>query len=375
MNEPRVFKLGLLINPLAGLGGSVALKGSDGADTAAKALALGAEPKAQIRTLSALSVLQGLAVDIVTYPAEMGEDTARMAGFNPTVLGSILTGKTTAEDTERAAQALCKAGVDLILFAGGDGTARNICHALPDQFPVLGIPAGVKIHSGVYAVTPKAAGEIVAMLIRGELVTLAEQEVRDIDEDAFRQGRVRAKYYGELLVPQEHRYLQNVKSGGKEVEELVLADIAADLIERMEPATRYIMGSGSTVKAVMDELGLPDTLLGVDLIEDHLLIANDCTASELLEKTAGRATKLVITIIGGQGHILGRGNQQLSPELIKQIGKENIIVIATKTKLASLQGRPLIVDSGDAELDRALAGVIAVITGYHDSVLYRIAEI
>ena len=264
---------------------------------------------------------------------------------------------------------------DILLFAGGDGTARNICHQVGDNFPVLGIPAGCKIHSGVYAVTPKAAGEIVAMLIRGELVTLAEQEVRDIDEDAFRQGRVRAKYYGALLVPQEHRYLQNVKSGGKEVEELVLTDIAADLIERMEPATRYIMGSGSTVKAVMDELGLQNTLLGVDMIEDHTLIASDCTAQELVEKTAGHNTKLVITIIGGQGHILGRGNQQLSPELITQIGKENIIVIATKTKLAALQGRPLIVDSGDPELDKSLAGVIAVITGYHDSVLYRIAEI
>ncbi|SFG20599.1 ATP-NAD kinase family protein [Neptunomonas qingdaonensis] len=375
MNKPRNFKLGLLINPLAGLGGSVALKGSDGADTASKALALGAEPKAQLRTLAALSVLKDLAVDIVTYPAEMGEDAACFAGFKPTVLGEIASGKTTAEDTERAAQALYSAGVDLILFAGGDGTARNICHALPEQFPVLGIPAGVKIHSGVYAVTPKAAGEIVAMLIRGELVTLGEQEVRDIDEEAFRQGRVRAKYYGELLVPQEHRYLQNVKSGGKEVEELVLADIAADLIERMEPLTRYIMGSGSTVNAVMDELGLQNTLLGVDLIEDHMLISSDCTAQQLLEETLGRKTKLVITIIGGQGHILGRGNQQLSPELIKQIGKENIIVIATKTKLEALQGRPLIVDSGDPEVDKSLAGVIAVITGYHDSVLYRIAEI
>ncbi|WP_372737586.1 ATP-NAD kinase family protein [Neptunomonas sp.] len=375
MNEPRNFKLGLLINPLAGLGGSVALKGSDGADTASKALALGAEPKAQLRTLVALSVLKDSAIDIVTYPAEMGEDAARLAGFKPIVLGEIVSGQTTAEDTERAAQALYAAGVDLILFAGGDGTARNICHALPEQFPVLGIPAGVKIHSGVYAVTPKAAGEIVAMLIRGELVTLGEQEVRDIDEEAFRQGRVRAKYYGELLVPQEHRYLQNVKSGGKEVEELVLADIAADLIERMEPATRYIMGSGSTVKAVMDELGLQNTLLGVDLIEDHTLLGSDFTAQQLLEDTSGRKTKLVITIIGGQGHILGRGNQQLSPELIKQIGKENIIVIATKTKLEALQGRPLIVDSGDPEVDKSLAGVIAVTTGYHDSVLYRIAEI
>lgn len=375
MNESRTFMLGLLINPVAGLGGSVALKGSDGAETVRKALALGAEPKAQSRTLVALSVLEQLAVDIVTYPAEMGEDAARMAGFTPTVLGEIESGYTTAKDTENAAQALYKAGVDLILFAGGDGTARNICHALPEQFPVLGIPAGVKIHSGVYALSPKAAGEIVAMLIRGDLVTLAEQEVRDIDEDEFREGRVRAKYYGELLVPQEHRYLQNVKSGGKEVEELVLADIAADLIERMEPETRYIMGSGTTVKAVMDELGFPNTLLGVDLITCNALIASDCKASDLLEKTAGHKVKLLITIIGGQGHILGRGNQQLTPELIRRIGKENIIVMATKTKLAELQGRPLIVDSGDVELDQSLAGVIAVVTGYHDSVLYRIAEI
>ncbi|WP_054343481.1 ATP-NAD kinase family protein [Neptunomonas antarctica] len=374
-DKKRIFKLGLLINPLAGLGGSVALKGSDGIETARKALALGAEPKAQLRTHAALSVLKGLDVEIVTFPAEMGETAARHAGFEPLVIGTIKTGHTTAEDTEKAALALYKAGVDLMLFAGGDGTARNICYALPEQFPVLGIPAGVKIHSGVYAVTPKAAGEIVAMLIRGELVTLGDQEVRDIDEAEFREGRVKAKYYGELLVPQEHRYLQNVKSGGKEVEELVLTDIAADLIERMEAGTRYIMGSGTTVQAVMEELGLPNTLLGVDLIEDQTLIASDCTAQELLDKTVDGRTKVVITIIGGQGHILGRGNQQLSPELIWQVGKDNLIVIATKTKLAELQGRPLIVDSGDPKLDKALAGVIPVITGYHDSVLYRIAEI
>ncbi|WP_028470199.1 ATP-NAD kinase family protein [Neptunomonas japonica] len=374
-NKLRVFRLGLIINPLAGVGGSVALKGSDGAETARKALELGAEPKAQLRALTALSVLSGLAVELVTYPGEMGEDAARSAGFEPFVIGSIQAGHTTAQDTENAALAMYQEGVDLIMFTGGDGTARNICHALPDQFPVLGIPAGVKIHSGVYAVTPKAAGEVVAMLVRGELVTLGDQEVRDIDEAQFREGRVRAKYYGELLVPQEHRYLQNVKSGGKEIEELVLTDIAADLIERMEPDTRYIIGSGTTVQAVMQELGLPNTLLGVDLIEDQKLLASDCTAQELLANTAGTSTKIIITIIGGQGHILGRGNQQLSPELIKRVGKDNMIVIATKTKLAELGGRPLIVDTGDAELDKELAGVIPVITGYHDAVLYRIAEI
>ncbi|RVU30618.1 ATP-NAD kinase family protein [Neptunomonas marina] len=375
MSNQQLFRLGLIVNPLAGVGGSVALKGSDGADTAAQALALGAEPKAQQRTLTALEVFKALPMEVLTYPGEMGEQVAREAGFNPTVLGQITTGATTAEDTEKAAIALFEAGVDLILFAGGDGTARNICHALPEQFPVLGIPAGVKIHSGVYAVTPKAAGEVVAMLVRGELVTLMNQEVRDIDEAQFREGRVRAKYYGELQVPQEHRYMQHVKEGGKEVEELVVADIAADVVERLEPGVRYVMGSGTTVKAVMDELGLENTLLGVDVIEDGALVKQDCTASDLLQLTAGVDAKVVITLIGGQGHILGRGNQQLSPALIRQVGKENLIVIATKSKLKALEGRSLIVDSGDPELDRELAGLIPVTTGYHDSVLYRVAEI
>lgn len=375
MSNQQLFRLGLIVNPLAGVGGSVALKGSDGADTAAQALALGAEPKAQQRTLTALEVFKALPMEVLTYPGEMGEQVAREAGFNPTVLGQITTGATTAEDTEKAAVALFEAGVDLILFAGGDGTARNICHALPEQFPVLGIPAGVKIHSGVYAVTPKAAGEVVAMLVRGELVTLMNQEVRDIDEAQFREGRVRAKYYGELQVPQEHRYMQHVKEGGKEVEELVVADIAADVVERLEPGVRYVMGSGTTVKAVMDELGLENTLLGVDVIEDGALVKQDCTAADLLQLTAGVDAKVVITLIGGQGHILGRGNQQLSPALIRQVGKENLIVIATKSKLKALEGRPLIVDSGDPELDRELAGLIPVTTGYHDSVLYRVAEI
>lgn len=373
--NPRTFRLGLLINPLAGLGGSVALKGSDGSATAAQAIALGAEPKAELRTLQALDVLKGLPVEIITYPAEMGENAARQAGFDPQVIGTIDSGHTTAADTEAAALALTQQGIDLLLFAGGDGTARNICAVLPEGTPVLGVPAGVKIHSGVYAVTPKAAGEIVAMLVKGELVTLGDQEVRDIDEDAFRQGQVRARYYGELSVPQEHRYLQHVKNGGKESEELVLADMAAEVIERMEPNVRYIMGLGSTVQAIMDELGLENTLLGVDVIEDQQLIARDCTAQQLLELTQDYPAKIILTVIGGQGHILGRGNQQLSPALIERIGKDNLWVVATKTKLAQLDGRPLIVDSGSPVLDKALAGLIPVITGYRDAVLYRIADI
>lgn len=369
-----MFRLGLIINPLAGVGGSVALKGSDGEETARQALALGAEPKASMRTMQALEPLNGLDLKLVTYPGEMGENAARDAGFEPSVIGSIEQGHTTAEDTETAARQMVEEGIDLILFAGGDGTARNICNAIGDSAPVLGIPAGVKIHSGVYAVTPKAAGEIVAMLVRGELVTLADQEVRDIDEAAFREGKVRAKYYGELMVPAEGRFLQHVKNGGREVEELVLDDIAADFAETMEDDVRYIIGSGTTVQALMDSLGLENTLLGVDLIENGELIGQDLTAQQLEELTSGHETRLVITVIGGQGHIIGRGNQQLSPALLRRIGRDNIIVVATKSKIKELEGRPLIVDSGDAELNHTMSGLIRVVTGYRDSILYRVAD-
>ena len=369
------FKLGLIVNPVAGLGGTVALKGSDGAHTAAKAIELGAEPKANSRTKAALEVLLPYKerLTIYTVNGDMGEQTAKALGFNVEVVYNT-TAITTPDDTEQAAKILKNSGVDLVLFAGGDGTARNICHAIEDTIPVLGIPAGCKIHSGVYAITPKAAGRVVEMLVKGELVTLADADVMDIDEDAFRQGTVKAKRYGEMQTPSEVRYMQAVKNGGKETDELVLADIAAHVVSQMDEDTFYIMGSGSTVEAIMEEMGLENTLLGVDLIKDQTLVAQDLTAKQLLELTHDQSTKLVITLIGGQGHIFGRGNQQLSPVLIRAIGKENIIVVATKTKLQALNGRPLICDTGDGELDDELTGYIKVTTGFNDHIMYAVGH-
>ena len=369
------FKLGLIVNPVAGLGGTVALKGSDGAHTAAKAIELGAEPKANSRTKAALEVLLPYkeSLTIYTVNGDMGEQTAKALGFNVEVVYNT-TAITTPDDTEQAAKILKNSGVDLVLFAGGDGTARNICHAIEDTIPVLGIPAGCKIHSGVYAITPKAAGRVVEMLVKGELVTLADADVMDIDEDAFRQGTVKAKRYGEMQTPSEVRYMQAVKNGGKETDELVLADIAAHVVSQMDEDTFYIMGSGSTVEAIMEEMGLENTLLGVDLIKDQTLVAQDLTAKQLLELTHDQSTKLVITLIGGQGHIFGRGNQQLSPVLIRAIGKENIIVVATKTKLLALNGRPLICDTGDGELDDELTGYIKVTTGFNDHIMYAVGH-
>ncbi|WP_192021256.1 ATP-NAD kinase family protein [Shewanella sp. WPAGA9] len=371
------FRLGLIINPLAGLGGSVGLKGSD--DVAELAISRGAEAKAGLRMKQALTVIKPFSeqIDIVTASGDMGETLALELGFSVKCVHQISPGSsnnnTSAADTKQTVKALQDESLDLLLFAGGDGTARDIYSVVDDSLPVLGVPAGVKIHSGVYAITPNAAGVVVSMLLQGELVSLMTADVMDIDEEAFRKGTVKAKRFGEMLVPAEPRYIQAVKMGGKEVDELVLADIAADVINQMEDEL-YIIGSGSTVAAVMEELNLDNTLLGVDVIHEQQIVACDVTANQLLELTQNKPTKLVITLIGGQGHILGRGNQQLSPELIKRIGKDNIIILATKTKLKALDGRPLIVDSGDPELDSALSGYYKITTGYHDYVMYQVAN-
>jgi|TARA_R110001583_G_scaffold25927_2_gene93623 predicted polyphosphate/ATP-dependent NAD kinase len=375
------FRLGIIINPLAGLGGSVGLKGSDG--VANEALAKGAIPKAQQRMQQALDVILPFAeqIDIITASGDMGGLLCRQMGFSTQeVYRAIETRsaeKTSALDTQQAVKCLLEHQLDLLLFAGGDGTARDIYAVVDDSFPVLGVPAGVKIHSGVYGITPHASGVVVRMLLNGELVSLMSADVMDIDEVAFRQGIVKARRFGEMTVPAEPRYIQAVKMGGKEVDELVLADIAADIIESMDDEL-YIMGSGSTVAAVMEDLGLANTLLGVDVIQHKQIMAQDVTAQQLLTFIADKKTypsvKLVITLIGGQGHILGRGNQQLSPDLIRQIEKDNILILATKTKLKALEGRPLIVDSGDPELDKALTGYYKIVTGYHDYVMYQVAN-
>jgi predicted polyphosphate/ATP-dependent NAD kinase len=368
----NLFRLGLIVNPLAGLGGSVGLKGSDG--QAEQALALGATPQAMNRAATALTELLPLRdkFTVLTVAGDMGQSVCDALGLNYQLVYQAQTLPSTAADTETAAKLLARQGVDILLFAGGDGTARNICTAVGEQTTVLGIPAGVKIHSGVYAISPQAAGKLVAKLIAGELVSLNEAPVMDIDEQAFRNGVVKARRFGEMRIPAQLRYVQSVKMGGRESEELVLADLAAYVATQMEDNVRYVMGSGSTVAAVMAELGLDNTLLGVDVIENGELIAKDVTAVQLLELVQGYPSKLVITLIGGQGHVFGRGNQQLSPDVIRAIGRDNIVLIAGKTKLQQLEGRPLLADTGDARLDQQLTGLINILTGYNDYVMYRL---
>jgi predicted polyphosphate/ATP-dependent NAD kinase len=307
----------------------------------------------------------------------MGAEALAGLGLAHEVLGQAAAATSTAEDTRRAVQALRDQGVDLILFAGGDGTARDIYDVIGSSVPVLGIPAGVKMHSGVFAVSPEAAGELLLLLVRGGLVGLRSREVRDIDEEAFRHDRVRSRFYGEMLVPGEGRYLQHTKVGGRESPELVADDIADWVIEQMEAGRTYLVGPGSTTAAIMAKLGLPNTLLGVDAVRDGELLASDADEARLLELLAEApgGAAIVVTVIGGQGHVFGRGNQQFSPRVIRAVGLDNIIVIAAKSKIAALQGRPLLVDTNDPVLDRELCGWRTVITGYDDKILYRVATI
>ncbi|MWV16709.1 ATP-NAD kinase [Pseudomonas sp. L-22-4S-12] len=366
------FHIGLIINPLAGLGGTAALKGSDG--VAAEALARGAEPRAAERTRIALECLRPVAgrLQFLCFPGPMGADLLAELGYAHRVLGALDAGPTSAADTRRAVQALQDAGCALILFAGGDGTARDICAAVREEQPVLGIPAGVKIHSGVYAISPRAAGELARRLVEGGLVRLASGEVRDLDEAALRDGKVSARWYGELRVPVEGSFMQHVKQAGMESEELVLVDLADWLQESWEQGVRYVFGPGSTLHGLAQNLGLETTLLGVDVVENGAVLARDVTEAQLYALVDGHPARLLVTAIGGQGHIIGRGNQQISPRVLRAIGLDHLRVIATKRKLGTLAGRPLLVDSGDPQLDEAFPDALRVWAGYKEELLYPV---
>ncbi|WP_295802339.1 ATP-NAD kinase family protein [uncultured Microbulbifer sp.] len=382
----KLKKLGLIINPWAGIGGPAGLKGSDGADTVERALAAGISPQSHNRAAIALEALKPFAgaLEIVTFAGDMGEISARALGLNVAVVGTAAGDRSTPEDTEAAARAIRDAGADLIVFVGGDGTARNMVNALGDSYPVLGIPAGVKMHSACFAISPRAGGEVLRRLLAGELVDLHEREVRDIDEKSFREGRVSTRYYGELLVPEEGHFLQAVKNAGREVEELAVADIAAQIVEEMDeldPETLYIFGPGSTTLAVLNELGGEGTLLGVDLWCGGELAGSDVNALQVQDAIRqhraddpDKPVKIILTAIGGQGHLIGRGNQQLSPAVLKAVGRDNLMVVATKTKITELGGRPLLIDSGEPELDEAWSGFIPVVTGYRDEILYPLSN-
>jgi len=367
-------KVGLIINPIAGMGGRVGLKGTDGQTILTEAKRLGAKQVSPQRTIKALERLIPLknSIELVTYPREMGEQVAKQCGFNSRIIGSITKGKTTSDDTKQACKNFLDLNIDILLFAGGDGTARDIYNSIGNQIVTLGIPTGVKIHSAVYAQNPVRAGDLALLYLQEQVKEIREAEVMDVDEEAFRDGLVSARLYGYLKVPFGKKYSQGLKTGSPPTEKYSQEAIAQKIIDEMEEDCFYIIGPGTTTRTIMEKLKLDFTLLGVDLLYGKKLIERDLNEKKLLENIKDKKTKIIITPIGGQGFLFGRGNQQLSPEVINEVGKENIIVIATSHKINSLNGYPFLVDSGDSQLDQHLSGYIIVITGYHERVVYRV---
>ena len=367
--------LGLIVNPIAGMGGSVGLKGTDTANILSEARARGAAPQAARRAKVVLDALAAArpGLEFLSAPGEMGERIAREAGFRPTVIGAPAEGETGAADTRAAAEAMAEAGARLILFAGGDGTARDMAAALGDRVPVIGVPAGVKMHSAVYATSPRAAADLALRALSRD-IEARPREVMDIDEEAFRAGAVSARLYGYLPVPHAPDLTQSVKAGGVSGDREALAGIAAEITGRMEAGRLYILGPGTTTRAVADALGLPKTLLGVDLVRDGAVVAADVAEDDILRALTGDpAGAIVVTPIGGQGHFLGRGNQQIGARVVKAVGLDRLLVAATPEKLASLGDGTLHVDTGNPDLDRALAGWRRVITGFGNETVCRVA--
>ncbi|MFX0141392.1 MAG: ATP-NAD kinase family protein, partial [Candidatus Hodarchaeota archaeon] len=330
-------KIGLIVNPIAGMGGSVGLKGTDG-DIYIQALKLGAIPIASSRMKQFFSSLEHREINFLVAPGKMGEDIIKTHRYKFEVIGKIGK-KTTAEDTIRIAKTMLKKEIELLIFCGGDGTARDIYDAIDMKKPVIAIPSGVKMFSSVFALNPRAAAKLLeAFLI--ENIDTEEREILDINEKSFRQGRLDSKLYGFLKVPKIQNLIQSSKDSsitGISVEENK-HEIALDVVEKMEDDTLYLLGPGTTVKSITDQLQLEKTLLGVDAIYNKKFIGADLNEKailKLLEKYV--KAKIVVTPIGGQGFIFGRGNKQFTALVIKKVGKENTIIISTKEKIKNLE--------------------------------------
>jgi len=353
-------KIGLVINPIAGMGGRVGLKGTDG--MLEEAIRRGAERQALRRTIETLKSMKERTL-FLTAGGEMGEEAFEGTGQECRVVYRAKGEKTDAEDTREAVRRMMDAGVGLIVFCGGDGTARDVFSAVGNSVPILGIPAGVKMHSSVFALDPRAAAAIIDEFIsKGTGIT--EGEVMDIDEEEYRRGRLSARLYGIALVPEVSGEIQGGKesysSGDAKNEKEEIGEYIAEIIREEEDVT-FILGAGTTLAAVGKALGIDKTLLGVDIWRNGRLILSDAAEQDILNNLTEK-NRIVITPIGHQGFIFGRGNQQMSPEVIKRVGKENIIVVATPTKL---RATPVLrVDTGDPDLDDEFRGYIRVVTGY-----------
>jgi predicted polyphosphate/ATP-dependent NAD kinase len=367
-------RLGLIVNPIAGMGGPAGQKGTDGTAAVGRARELGVAPLAAARAERALRKLLPLGdrIAVVAAAGEMGADLARRLGFATETIGAPRD-DTGPDDTRSAARAMASSGVDLLLVAGGDGTARDILSAAPD-LPLLGIPTGVKMHSAVFAASPEAAGQVAAEVLRDPAAARWRQaEVMDIDEDLLREGHVAARLFGYARAPEERRLMQNCKVRSAGDDGAALDALANRIVAGMDPSTLYVLGCGETMRRIKRRLGGEGTLLGVDVALGGRLIATDVDEARLLRVTADAPTRVIVSVTGGQGFVFGRGNQQIGAALLRRIGRDAVTIAAGQRKLTDLDPACLRVDTGDTAVDAMLAGYVRVETAPGRSMMMRIA--
>ncbi|HEY9366136.1 MAG TPA: NAD(+)/NADH kinase [Agromyces sp.] len=399
--------IALVVNPIAGVGGPAGLAGSDGAAVQERAEALGSRRRAAERARLALETVAatrrsssdegayrghargldtalradstGGKLIVLTAAGAMGEDAVRAAGLEPHVVfrpPGDGARETTAADTTAAARALVDAGASLVLFAGGDGTARDVAAGLGPDAAALGIPAGVKMYSPVFAVSPRAAGALAAAWVAaseaGGSLPVQQREVLDVDEAQLRVARVEPRLYATMPVPYLAGRTQARKSATPASEHAAVVAAARGAARSLRPGVRYLLGPGGTMAEVARELGVAKTPLGVDVVLDGAVVRAAASESELLDEIAAGPAKAVVSVIGGQGFLLGRGNQQLSARVLRALGPDPLVAVAPEQKLIDLGGRPLLVDTGDAAVDARLAGFVRVITSAATTSIYPV---
>ena len=384
-----LLRIGLVVNPLAGIGGAVGLQGSDGEAIQRAARELDGKPRGKERLMIFLQALEAcLGGDFgrlawCTWGGVMGAEILSSAGVSAQVIG-VPAAPTSAQDTQLAVKALCATHIDLLLFVGGDGTARDVLAAVDESTYtcVLGLPAGVKMHSGVFAISPTAAADVVAGLAQGSLVGRIPREVRDYvpaakDATKAKHQAVATKRYGELWVPEAAGYLQQMKVGGKEDEGLVVQEIVSFFLDRPDIylGKALVIGPGSTCMAIKQALGLNGALLGCDVLLPTGEAMENVTSADLVRLVSQHTLHVLISFTRHQGFLLGRGNQQLSAEVLHALSwRGDLTILGSRTKLETLGQRPMLIDTGDATLDQQLSGLVSVLTGYDDFLLYRVSS-
>ncbi len=368
-------QLGLIVNPVAGMGGSVGLKGTDG-DLAMEARSRGAVPLAEARAVKALSQLGELRdnLTLLTCAGAMGEAAARSSGIEPTVVYWPERSATTAADSRAGAAEIVAARPDLVLFAGGDGTARDLLPAVGSTIPLLGIPAGVKMHSAVFAASARAAGEVARAFLeagsearnsatRGSAVLLRDAEVMDRETDSAPVAQLSPRLYGMVRTPSLSFLVPGAKSSSRLTDEAALAGAVEHVAGLVGDARVSLLGPGSTMQRLKSKCGFEGTPLGVDAVSNGRCLATDLNEAAILDLIRFDAARIVVSVVGGQGFLFGRGNQQLSPRVIEAVGTKNVVVLSSLEKLTALPGQRLLVDTGDEQLDETLAGHIHVRVG------------